>query len=445
MHETRSDRAVAPLPEYGCLDLGTLDPEDREFFFQDADRSKRFIAKEPDRQKYNRLHPARVLKFRCVDEREGDTSLRLGIPLGAANYIETAGNRFGVTNLAVRKEIQYRIDQAVSDGKRVLLLMIMHESSSNPDTQSCAAWGNSRDAANSYAMQRVLRFNQGYVDRKDCGAVTDRWLVAVRLTSITDTEARKWHGDSGTVDPTEFVQLSNQRSNALSNLEGDRLFTAVMDRFVRVFPYGQDQRFEGLCKAEWQELLSQMATMCSHNVLEVRRIMAEGLSEEKAGHKGTRIFVGRGFDMYPEPGQQLLVSDFSRDYLGDTRIGLIFATANRLILAEQDFQQPLRIPIYVNITYDPLRKGDRGGSINHVTDVASELRADLDDLFSHPTRRAEFDERVFSALKHEGVEFRNGIRRNHRLWYFENIAESIDVVASISSKTTRRLEPIAKL
>lgn len=435
---------VPPLPSYQPLGMELLDPEDAVFFLEDAELSEQFIAAQPDRDRYEGQEPALPEIFECVDERERDNRKALAIPPGVARVIQIAGCMFDYPNLAIRKELRLSIDEARGRNRRVLVPFIMHRSLLRPTEDSCAAWRNDVARADLYAMARVDRFNWGYVDRDESGRINGRPLVAVRLTSFTDTEARVWHGIHQYVNPMDFVYFPGNSKNHLARLEGGELFGAVLSRFTTVFPYGEDARFEGLTSDEWKRLLEQMARMCAHNIVHVRWVLETGPRQEKTGHQGTSVIVGRGFDMYEDAGQYLHVSDFSPDISRDATIGLVFATANRIIERVRGGKRELRVPMYVNALHDPNKTGDTGSAILHSTDIGRKLRRHLERMKEDPQARTNFQERVRTAIGHQGVAW-SSVPDAAQLWLYRDSLDSVGIVASISSVKDRRLVPMAVL
>lgn len=377
--------------------LAGIDPDDAEVYRDAARRSEAYISLEPERQAYRDANPCVPKLFTCMDEREQDTEEALGLPIGVANVYQTAGNKLGDTNLVLRREIQSGIDRAFDAGKRVLVLFVTHESWNDPDHDSCAAWDHDRRAADANAIQQVERFNRDYVDRGARLEVVRRHLIAVRLKSFTDLETRVWHGEHSCVDPLDFMPTNGGK------IHNDKLSSDALRRFMEVFPY-DDPRFSSLDLDEWQGVLRQMTRMFVANIHFAQGVATGKVKPTKAGHKGRRVFVGRGaWGNLNEVNLYFKVSDFTPNMPRECRIAGKYVAKNAILDLMRRQDARMSVPFHVNVPYDLTRPGDRCGSIAHAVDMARLIKREWHECLSRKEQRVQFLAELLEALKHDGV------------------------------------------
>lgn len=423
------------------IPLERIDACDADFYRENQSRSCYYVSLQGEREAYFRDNPCTVMLFNCMDGRERDAARALGIPPGAENIYATAGNKIGDVNLVLCKEIQARIDRAAAAGKRVLILFTTHESWSKRDTDSCAAWGNQGQLAAEDADMQVRRFNADYVDRDGIGRVTKRHVIAIRLNSFTDTENRVWHGVGGrTVDPMEFVQRMTDRTHDLDGYNIKAVSAEMLERFKDVFPR-EDDRFGGLEDKEYEAVLLQIARMAEANVRYIRQAAKTNPTDLKNGHREKRVLVGRGWEMYDDPNEYFIISDFTPELLREGKIAVTYVLKNS-IMAMLEGRPGLHVPIHINVPYDRERPGDRGGSIRHAMGLGRALRADWLDRLGNPDKCAAFLSDLMHALKHDGVDI-NGLPSP--IWDGLNfrLMDALKFYISVSPRETRLLELVA--
>ncbi|MDQ7814706.1 MAG: hypothetical protein RDU25_02815 [Patescibacteria group bacterium] len=396
MQQVHSNSASGRKLIYAELDLSAIEQEDAQIYREGVRLSESFISLEPERQAYIRANPCIPKLFTCMDEKEQDTVEALGLPNGVSNVYQTAGNKLGATNLVLRREIQTGIDRAFSLGKRVLVLFITHESKSEPAHDSCAAWGHDGRAADDNAVRHVARINQDYVDRGAHLEVVQRHLIAVRLKSFTDLETRVWYGERSCVDPLDFMPSDGVE------IDNDELSRRVFSRFAETFPH-DDSRFSSVSEGEWVKTLRQMTDMFVANVHYARDVATGKVKPTKAGHKGQRIFVGRGaWDEFSEVNAYFKVSDFTPDMLRECRISGKYVMKNAILGLKDRGDGRLVVPFHINVPYDLTRPGDRCGSIAHAMDLARSIKNDWEERLCG-AERVRYLAELLQALKHDGV------------------------------------------
>ncbi len=424
------------------MDLACMEPADAEFYRNNRQLSEHYISLEGERQGYIRQNPCMPLLFFCMDEKEQDTEESLGLPPGAANVYPTAGNRIGEINLVLCKEMQTRIDRAYEAGKRVLVLFITHESYRDATHDSCAAWSHRCFAADGHADFQVQRFNEDYVDRDKEGRVARRHVIAVRLKSYTDLESRVWYGaNDKCVDPLEFVRRSVPPNTAEYEPDGLELEASVLRRFVEAFPF-KDPRFSGLERHEWNEVLMQMVRMFLANVRYMRGQVRANTDGNKLGHQGTRVLVGRGWEMYQEVNKYFKVSDFSPDLLRECCIAGKYVIKNGIV-ARLNGASELRIPFHINVPYDMMRPGDRSGSIRHAMSLARAIKCDWQDRLRNPASEKRFHDDLCECLMHEDLDLDEIGLRNAICEFGSTLLDQFRFIVSVSPRETRKLEVVA--
>ncbi|MBI5654603.1 hypothetical protein HZC53_03060 [Candidatus Uhrbacteria bacterium] len=382
---------------YAELDLDGIDPEGAEIYREGARLSESYIALEPERQVYWNANPCVPKLFTCMDEKEQDTELALGLPNGLANVYQTAGNKLGDTNLVLRREFQSGIDRAFAAGKRVLVLFVTHESKCDPDHDSCAAWSHDGRAADENAIRQVRRFNRDYVDRGAHLEVVQRHVIAVRLKSYTDFETRVWHGETACIDPLEYMPRNG------GPIDDKALFPKVLRHFSDVFPQ-RDPRFSGLHAHEWSAVLGQMSHMFLANIHFAHDVATGKTKSTKAGHRGRCVLVGRGaWGNFIEVNRYFKVSDFTPDMLRECRIAGKYVAKNAILDLMRRDDTRLSVPFHVNVPYDLIRPGDRCNSIAHAVDLARAIKHDWDERLSGREPRLRFLTELVDALKHDDV------------------------------------------
>ncbi len=426
--ETESHRA-GPIVNRE-LDLNCIALEDADVYRKAARLSERFIVLEPERVARRRANPCVVMLFKCMDEKEADGEASFGLLPGEAIVYQTAGNQIGDANLVLCKEMQAAIDRAAADGKILLVLFVTHESKSYPHTDGCAAFGHDGPAADANAIREVSRFNIDYVDRGAQDQVMRRHVIAVRLTSYTDLETHVWHGDHGSIDPLEFMQQNG------AQIDRNDLLTKVMSRFSETFPY-HDERFSGLSRGRWVEVMRQMANMFIANMGYAKDVVSGKTPPSKCGHRGTRILVGRGWNMFDEVGKYFKVTDLTPDFRRECYIAGKYVTRNAILRLMQRGETSLSVPFHVNVPYDMERPADRSGSIRHAMALALAIKQDWEERLTNRDPRLKFLADLLDALHHEGV---NALE-----------CPSLDIVTpdilrfyiSVSPRETRRPELVA--
>ncbi len=435
-------RSIPPPLIHKTVDLACIPEEDAVFYIKDRERSAAYQAYGFERTAYYDKEAAVLMVFTCIDERESDFETCMGIPIGAANVIQTGGSKLGEVNHPVRAYIQRKVKKAHERGKVVLTLFVTHESTAHPDDDSCAAWNHDIAAANQYATERVARFNAEHVDRSQDGTVSRRHLVAIHIKSFTDSEARVWVGMNGeTLDPREYAHPNGGGSHVI---EGVALEQALHVHLMKIYPY-DDPRFEGLMRPQWMEILWQCARMAQYNVGVVRSMETGLRTVEKAGHKGTRVLVGRGWDMYDEPNAFFKVGDFSPDFTKECRIAAKYLIRNGLICAMRDDAVGRSQPVtfHVNVLYED-EPGDRSNSIGHAMDIARTIRTDLRTMMNTAESRDAFDEALRLAMYHEGVPWTD-LSLKIRTTYHEDALRDLRIYVSVSKRDTRSLELVATI
>ncbi|MFA5185320.1 MAG: hypothetical protein WC551_02445 [Patescibacteria group bacterium] len=412
------------------IDHTGLEPEAKAFYTDNRLRSERFMQLEQDRREYVDQHPGKLVIFTCIDEKEQDTEKAFGLVPGVANVYPTAGNKIGEVNLVLCQEIQKRIDRAVQSDKVVLLLFITHESASHPEDDGCAAWEHDSREADKHAIYQVKAFNRDYVDRDCYGNVAKRHMVAIRLKSITDKETRIWFGSNGQVDPDEFLSRNGSMG------DGPQLFSAIYQRFAECFPE-DDPCFSGLGRDRRTALLRQMALMFKANLGYAREVAKGEIPRTESGHRGTRILVGRGWEMYDEVGRYFKVSDLTPDYKRECQISGKYVLKNALIrqIAEKD--SGLVVPFHVNVPFDLMRCGDRCGSIRHAMNLARAIKKD----WIKRLHRTETRERLYAELR-QALEH-DGIPHAFHPDFSAITPEVFNFYVSVSPRETRLLELVA--
>jgi hypothetical protein len=425
---------------YKPLALDCINERDADFYRENRALSARYVSLQGEREAYFRRNPCMVMLFTCMDGRERDTAKSLGIPPGAESIYATAGNKIGDYNLVLCREIQSHIDRAAKSGKRVLILWVTHESWCNPESDSCAAWGNDGRAAGKYADIQVRRFNEDYVDRDPDGRILRRNVIAVRLNSFHDIESRVWHGERGRkLDPMLIAERHEPKDGVAAGESA--CSSEILDRLAEVFPRS-DGRFDGLDESEWRDVLSQMAEMAEANVRYIRQAAQHKPFDLKSGHRERRVLVGRDWKMYDEPSEYFCVSDLTPDLLREGKIAITYVLMNSVIAMQKDEANRLHVPVHVNVPYDRGRPGDRGGSVRHALDLARALQADWRERLGVPDKKVAFLAELTSALHHHGFQAEH---LNPRVLEAldRRLGEAIEFYVSVSPRETQLCELVA--
>lgn len=413
--------------------LENLPADDAEFYAQDAERSAIFVQQKPARDAYFDREAGLVVAFTCIDEREQDFEPAMGIPLGAGNVLPLAGSQQGPVNFGVRSYLRRKIMKAHKRGKVVIALVVTHESRECPDTDSCAAWGHDSTSADQYAERLVAAMNHDYVDRDRDGSVARRHLIAFRLKSITDTEARIWFGVNGkTLDPSDPIF----HGGAASVATVDQMVTAcVWD----LFPYDAKNGFSA---NQWQGIVCQIGRMVRANIDVVAQKRSSTDHPEKVGHKGTRALIGRGWDMYPEVNCFFRINDWSPDVIREAKIAYLYLVRNAVLKVANGDAGEISLPFHVNVLYDPSEPGDRSNSIGYAMDIARHLQSSLMAISESPGQRSDFDAKLREALRHEGVAWES-LPGDLRRSLYTRLEAALHIYISVSSRETRALELVA--
>lgn len=425
---------------YDLVSLDTISRMDRRFYEDDCAKSKSFRQFAPDRARYFESETALIVIMHCMDEREQDTEEMFGLPPGAANVIQIAGCLTDGSNLPFAMYLQGKVKRACGKGKVVLILMVTHQSEAFETTDSCAAHGHDVAKADAHVTQQVETHNEYGGDRDTNGNIIKRYRIAVHVKSYTDTEARVWVGFNGrSVNPMDYVSLPGRLSTRESALEGEALDTEMHHQFYAAFP-PEDPRFEGLRNDEHDGLIKQMARMCVSNILKLRTKLRTPLHVAKSGHKGTRILIGRGWDMYVEPDKYFKIGDMIPDeqLAAQFLIALKYICRNKLLAKRSRFT----VPIHVNGLYNHDEEGDRSGTIRYAVGRARKLRKFILSVFADPGARKQFDHDVRDALKHEGRTW-DQLSSKSRSYYELRLLESLRFYVSVSARQTRTLELVA--
>lgn len=424
-NQRRASRLVNAIIHHSSIEASA------QWFYNENRRlSERFIQLEPERREYIGQHPGMPMIFICIDEKEQDTERAFKLVPGVANVYPTAGCKIEDVNLVLCQDVQKRIDRAVQLDKVVLILFVTHESQENPHEDSCAAWEHDSHEADKHAIYQVKAFNRDYVDRDCYGNIAKRHVVAIRLKSITDKETRIWFGSKGQVDPTEFLN----RNGAMG--DDQHLFAAIFQRFSECFPE-DDPCFSGLNRDRRTALLRQMSLMFRANLDYAREVAKGEIPRTESGHRGTRVLVGRGWEMYDEVGQYFKVSDLTPDYKRECYISGKYVLKNALIRQITEKDSELVVPFHVNTPYDLVRSGDRCGSIRHAMNLARAIKKDWTKRLRHHEPR----EKLFTELQH-ALE-RDGIPRAFHPEFSDITPEAFRFYVSVSPRETRLLELVA--
>lgn len=412
------------------IDHSEMEPAAVSFYEENRRLSERFIQLEPERREYVDQHPGKLVIFTCIDEKEQDTEKALGLVPGVANVYPTAGNKIGDVNLVLCQEIQKRIDRAVQSDKVVLLLFVTHESASHPADDGCAAWEHDSHEADKHAIYQVKAFNRDYVDRDCYGNVAKRHMVAIRLKSITDKETRIWFGSKGEVDPAEFLSRNGSMG------DGQQLFSAIYLRFAECFPE-DDPCFTGLDNNRRISLLRQMSLMFRANLDYAREVAKGEIPRTESGHRGTRVLVGRGWEMYDEVGKYFKVSDLTPDYKRECYISGKYVLKNALVRQIAEKSSELVVPFHVNVPFDLMRCGDRCGSIRHAMNLARAIKRDWTKRLRHHEPREKLFAELRQALEHDGIP------QAFHPDFAAITPEAFRFYVSVSPRETRLLELVA--
>jgi len=431
---------VPPRLIYSLVSLDSIPRVDRRFFEGDCERSANFRKFAPDRARYFESETAFLVIVHCMDEREQDTEEMFGLPPGAANVIQIAGCLTDGSNLPFGMYLQGKVKRACEKGKVVLILKITHQSEAFEKTDSCAAHGHDVAKADAHVSEQVETHNVYGGDRDTSGRIIKRYRIAVHVKSYTDTEARVWVGSNGrAVKPMDYVAVPGRPAPLGSTLDGEDLLTEVHNQFYAAFP-PEDPRFEGLRIDKHDGLIWQMARMCVSNILKVRAKLTKPLHVAKSGHKGTRMLIGRGWDMYGEPDMYFKIGDMIPDeqLAAQFRIALKYICRNKLLKKRRRFT----VPIHVNGLYNHDEEGDRSGTIRYAMGRARKLRKYMQEICADPESRRQFDREVREALKHEGRSW-DQLPAKSRSYYSRNLLSSLRFYVSVSARETRALELVA--
>lgn len=421
-------------PVFQRLNIDELSAVDSKFYREDERLSGLFVESAPARDSYFEGNPCVIITLHCIDEKEQDFEKQMGLPPGVANALPIAGCKIGLGNLNLIGYLKRKIDNAKQAGKMVVLLVVTHESQAQPDTDSCLAWKHNVHRADANAVKLVQKFNTNYVDRDSDNRIVSRHLIAFHIKSKTDTEARVWCGENGiSVDPADF---SLEPHALLSQLKGKALEHHIYERFKLAFP-PDSPRFSAVEPETRVAILEQLARMCANNVLCVREYMSKPHRIVKTGHKGTRVLVGRGWDMYTKVGKYFKVGDYSPDFRKECRMAAMHVAVNGLVN-----RRNFLLPFHVNILYDETCPGDRSQTIFYAREVAQKIKAHLSRLFKKRKARLAFDREVRGELRSRGVAWRElplKVRRHYR----DELYSSLRIYISVSSRSTRLLELVA--
>lgn len=431
---------ACPQSLYKLVPLNVIPRFDARFYEKDDEQSLRYIACRPEREAYYEAHGAIVLGMFCIDEREQNTFQMLGLPPGAANPVEIAGCRTDESNLPLAQYLQQKVTKAAKDGKLVLILIVTHQSEAFPTTDSCAEWEHDATKADAHATEQVLSFNDSGGDRDPEGRIARRYRIAVHLISYTDSEARVWVGVNGArVDPRDFVDIPGRPCPEGICWIGSKLDVEVYNRFIQAFPR-VDSRFEGVTTEQYYGLIRQMSEMCTHNIREMRKKFSKPHHVIKNGHKGRRILLGRGWDMYVAADLYFKIGDLipRHKIVKQLLIAVRFVVRNCL----RNGRKRAVVPIHINGLYNSDEEGDRSGTIRYVVGLAKKVQNFVQSLCQNPAYRKVFDREVKRALAQTGMKW-SDVSPEARRYYREELLDAFRVYASVSARKTRKLELVA--
>jgi len=110
------------------------------------------------RELYHQKHPTEILSFGCMDGRL-NPSVIADIPLGIIKQFRELGGRFDLGNPYLRILIQDLAENALSQGRSVIIFVTYHFSQSNPHL-GCAGFGYDKKLAIEETSKLKMVFDQ---------------------------------------------------------------------------------------------------------------------------------------------------------------------------------------------------------------------------------------------------------------------------------------------
>jgi len=442
------------MNRFWTLDLNKLPEEDAAFYRDDEAKAYAWRGGADRVGEYRaRYICGEVAIYDCMDERQANTPQALGLWLGVATHIRSAGNQLGEHNRNVESEILRLIKRqrrSLKPGKEprpIMVLFVTHSSKSRPHDDSCAAWGHQTEKAIQEAERQVRRMNRDYVALDREGKPIRRFVVAFHLHAHTDTEANIWFGKSRRLDPMLYVAGTDGQPRRVA-LSLEQLGADIAEEFRMTYPYN-DSRFSGLSREEYEEIVRQAADMFKSNVNLVRKIAAGQAEASKAGHQGRRILVGRGWEAYDETYEHeaanFTVSDFTK-LERDLAIAGKYVLANKIMDAARE-GATVCVPYHVNVLYggwdDLNRQADRCVSTRLAMGLGRDILEQWHATANDASLRAAFRNQVAHAIEHKG----GGLRELELLGTVCRDAQTflglLRVHVSVSYHDTHALELIA--
>ncbi len=404
MHQLIGDTLVSTSPSQDPrriigreIHLGTLPPKDAAIYIRANGLSEDFVTRRSLFLARGKRRPCLPVIHKCMDEKEADGPLSFKLSPVEAVFVQTAGNKLGDNNPLYEQMIQDTLAEVMAEGRLLLPAFVTHESKSQPDTDSCAAWSHNGVAADVNAVQQVRCFNRDYVIRGTDDEVRQRLAVAVRLKSYTDLETHVWFGEHSAIDPLEFMRLQGFSFDS-------PVFTGrIFDAFRKTFPIA-DLRFSGLTRPVWNSIIEQMVEMFVANMEYAEPVVSGRQPPSKSGHAGRRVLVGRGWELMDEVGEYFKVSDLTPDLDRECYISGKYVLRNSILALHADKDDQLSLPFHVNVPFAAGNRLSRTCAVHRAMALARSIRADWTArLTTNPppsSTSAEIRERFLADLSH---------------------------------------------
>lgn len=232
---------------------------------RNASRSLAHFEERHVRHEYLAQHPFHYIYIGCMDGRASHLPQALGIPVGCAEYFQTAGAMFDIGWKYFSNLLTESVGYGLNKGRDVILLISSHFSGQYP-AHGCRAFSNDRHAAHAHALCLA----------RDIAHAFEPYGGGIHVLPIefdTDNDSIILYGDSGSVDTSEFITEDHNMEHAL----------------ITCFP-GMGHRIR-------EELMS----LVQQNVRHVRATLRDGRDHRACSHGETTLFLGRGAGTWLNP------------------------------------------------------------------------------------------------------------------------------------------------
>ncbi|NTW45946.1 MAG: hypothetical protein HGB18_02710 [Candidatus Moranbacteria bacterium] len=252
--------------------------------------SEMFMAQRLERELYLAQHPTKIVVFKCMDGRVHMPTVTK-TPLGIMRPFRNIGGKFDLGWPYLNEAFDQLVTKAVSEGKRVLVLVNYHFSAGDKQ-RGCAGFGHDKEASMRFTenfRQQILR-----IYGKDNGVV-----VPIRVGLETDRDTLIFHGDGG--KQIDVSTLSDDSDGALRLL------------FRELYPSMPDR------------VLADLLPLVQGNMGRIAETSISGKPSEDLVHGEWILAIGKGFDWLHAPNMALIVGPY------DPNVGEPIATAADIV------------------------------------------------------------------------------------------------------------------